>query len=182
MSRSQLKQWTAVAAGGTAILIVIAAGIAAIEGPEYVGAKKCGQCHRNPNLGNQYGKWESILHSKSYDALTSPNAMYAANAMGVKEPAKDPKCLRCHAPLFDKAPDFAYEGVSCEVCHGAGSEFAKLSVMTDRELAVKNGLKLYDGSPDKILAFCLGCHDNPHGNPFEFTAAWEKIKHPRPKK
>ena len=160
------------------LAILVFTGWTAVQERSYVGAKKCSLCHTNENLGNQYGKWASTLHAKSLDVLTGPNAMYPANAAGVKEPAKDPKCLRCHAPLFEKSPDFMFDGVSCEVCHGPGSDFAKLSVMTDRDLAVKNGLILYGASLNQIMAFCLGCHDNPHGVPFEFTPAWEKIKHP----
>ncbi len=162
--------------------LIVAVGAGAVQSRTYVGAKKCALCHSKESIGDQYGKWTSILHSKSLDALTGPNAMYPANAAGVKEPAKDPKCLRCHAPLFEKSPDFMHEGVTCETCHGPGGDYAKLSVMTDRKLAVENGLILYDGSLNKIVSFCLDCHDNPHGNPFESGPAWEKIKHPRPNK
>ena len=160
---------------------IAAAGSVAIQSSTYIGVKKCSFCHKNENLGGQFGIWESITHSKSFESLSNPNAVIHAETMGVERPTEDPKCLICHVPLFEKAPDFAAEGVNCEVCHGPGSGYAKLSIMTNREEAEKKGLVLY-GPPEKIKAFCLECHDNPHGNPFDFAAGWEKMKHPLPPK
>ena len=125
--------------------------------------------------------WEASPHSKSFAALTSPGAAANAQAMGVANPPEDPKCLTCHAPLFDKAAELKAEGVTCEVCHGPGSEYKKLSVMKNKDEAVKNGLVLY-GSPDAIKAHCLKCHANAHGKSFDFAAFWDKIKHPIPGK
>jgi len=99
----------------------------------------------------------------------------------VDKPADDPRCLKCHSPLAAKAPELKTDGVSCEVCHGPGSEYKKLSVMKDKATAVKSGLILY-GSSEAIKAQCLKCHENPHGISFDFAAFWEKIKHPVPGK
>ncbi len=147
----------------------------------YVGAQKCQICHKSDNQGRQYLIWEASKHAKSLEALTLPKAAEAAKAMGVDKPANDPRCLKCHSPLAATAPELNCEGVSCEVCHGPGSEYKKLSVMKDKAVAVKSGLILY-GSPDAIKAQCLKCHENPHGISFDFAASWEKIKHPVPGK
>jgi hypothetical protein len=147
----------------------------------YVGAQKCQVCHKSETQGRQYVIWEASKHSKSFEALTSPKAAEAAKAMGVDKPAEDPRCLKCHSPLAAKAPELKTDGVSCEVCHGPGSEYKKLSVMKDKAAAVKSGLILY-GSPDAIKAQCLKCHENPHGISFDFASFWEKIKHPVPGK
>lgn len=72
--------------------------------------------------------------------------------------------------------------MTCEVCHGPGSAYRKLSIMQDRAKAAKNGLVLYNADAGAIQAHCLKCHQNPHGNPFDFRAAWDKIKHPVPGK
>jgi len=146
----------------------------------YVGVAKCAICHKTEKQGQQFVIWDKSAHSKSFAALSSSQAVAAAQAMGVKDPATDPKCQKCHAPLFDKAADLKAEGVTCEVCHGPGSAYRTLSVMKDKAAAVKNGLKLYD-SPEAIKAQCLTCHDNAHGKSFDFAASWEKIKHPIPK-
>ena len=157
--------------------------VAALPGQDftYVGAQKCQVCHRSEAQGRQYVIWEGSQHAKSFAALTSPKAADAAKAMGVDKPAEDARCLKCHAPLAEKAPDLKAEGVSCETCHGPGSAYRKLAIMKDKAEAVKNGLVLY-ANPEAIKAQCLKCHENPHGIAFDFAAAWDKIKHPVPAK
>lgn len=161
--------------------LVLAAAVLPGQDFTYVGAKKCELCHKSEAQGRQYMIWEGTRHPKSFEALTSAKAAEAAKAMGVANPAGDPQCLKCHAPLAEKAPDLKAEGVSCETCHGPGSAYRKLNIMQDRAASEKNGLILY-GSPEAIKAQCMKCHENPHGIAFDFATAWEKIKHPLPKK
>ena len=148
----------------------------------YVGAAKCKICHRTEKQGQQHPTWEESKHSKSYAALASEQAITVAKEAGIDvPPAESPKCLNCHSPLFEKAAELKEEGVSCEVCHGPGSEYKKLSVMKDRAASVASGLMVYD-STDAVKKQCLSCHKNAHGKTFDFEAAWEKIKHPVPEK
>lgn len=165
----------------SALALLILAVPAISQEFSYVGAQKCQVCHKSENQGRQYLIWEASKHSKSFAALTAPEAAEVAKAMGVDKPADDPRCLKCHSPLAAKAPDLKCEGVSCEVCHGPGSEYKKLTVMKDKAESAKNGLVLY-GSPDAIKTHCMGCHENPHGKKFDFASFWEKIKHPVPGK
>jgi hypothetical protein len=162
------------------VMTVLASTVLLSQTPTYVGSAKCSICHRTESQGRQYPIWQASKHSQSVAALSSPEAAKKAQAMGVQNPASSPACFKCHEPLAEKAPEIKAEGMTCEVCHGPGSEYRKLNVMKDKALAVKNGLILY-GSPDAIKKFCLGCHENAHGTTFDFTAAWEKIKHPKPK-
>jgi len=156
-------------------------GAALAQEPAYVGAQKCQICHRTEKQGQQFTIWEQSKHSQSFAALSKPEAADKAKELGVATPpAESPACLKCHAPLAAMAPELKTDGVSCEVCHGPGSEYRKLSVMKDRDAAVKSGLVLY-GSPDKIKAHCLKCHETDHKKPFDFDASWAKIKHPVPK-
>lgn len=147
----------------------------------YVGAVKCKMCHKSEKQGQQFPLWEAMKHSKSFAALASDKAKEVAQEAGVDNPAESPNCLKCHAPLSEKAPELKEEGVGCEVCHSPGSAYKKMSVMKDRAEAVKNGLQDY-GSPDAIKKQCLTCHENAHETTFDFEAAWEKVKHPRPEK
>ncbi len=63
-------------------------------------------------------------------------------------------------------------GVQCEVCHGPGSDYKKMSIMKDREQAVANGLLI----PDEKT--CLACHNE--NVPEEFRSKekfdYEKMK------
>jgi len=145
----------------------------------YVGADKCKVCHKSEKQGQQFPLWESRKHSKSFSALTSDKGKEISQAAGVDNPAENPNCLKCHAPLSEKAPELKEEGVGCETCHGPGSAFKKMSVMKDHAEAVKNGMIEY-GSPDAIKKQCLSCHENAHETTFDFDAAWEKVKHPKP--
>lgn len=145
----------------------------------YVGATKCQICHKTESQGQQYPIWQKSKHAASFQALSSPEGTAIAQAAGVQNAPESANCLRCHAPLFDKAPEVKGEGVTCEVCHGPGSEYRKLSIMKDRTAAVKNGLLVYQ-SPGAIRQQCLACHANAHGKSFDFAAAYEKIKHLKP--
>jgi hypothetical protein len=142
----------------------------------YVGAAKCKMCHKSEKQGKQYPLWEARKHSKSFSALTSDEA----KALAADAP-DNPECLKCHAPLANKAPELKEEGVGCEACHGPGSAYKKMSIMKDHAESVKNGMTEY-GSPDAIKAQCLACHESAHDKPFDFAAAWEKVKHPVPEK
>lgn len=147
----------------------------------YVGAAKCKICHKTEKQGRQFPIWEESKHSKSFAALSSEDAPAKAQEMGVENPSESPKCFKCHAFLFDKAADFKEEGVSCEVCHGPGSAYKKLSIMKSREKSISNGLIVYE-TPEAQKEWCLTCHENAHGTSFDFESSWEKIKHPVPEK
>ncbi len=167
------------------VIAVVAIGLLAVtalaQEPTYVGAQKCQICHKTEKQGQQFTIWQGSKHSKSFEALSKPEAAEKAKAMGCTTPPPDsPMCLKCHSPLAAKAPELKAEGVGCEVCHGPGSAYKSLAVMKDKAAAQKAGLVLY-GSPEKIKAQCLKCHENAHGTKFDFDSSWAKIKHPIPK-
>jgi hypothetical protein len=145
----------------------------------YVGAAKCAVCHKTEKQGRQHPIWQNSQHSKSAAAPGSPEGGQIAQAAGVPNPADSPQCLKCHGPLFEKAPELKAEGVTCEVCHGPGSEYKKLNIMKDKALAKQNGLIVYE-STEAVKKQCLTCHENAHGKSFDFAAAAEKIKHNKP--
>ncbi len=148
----------------------------------YVGASKCQICHKTEKQGMQFSIWQKTKHSSSYANLSSEKALALVKEIGLEiPPAESEKCLKCHSPLFDKAAEIKQEGVTCEVCHGPGSEYKKLNIMKNREEAVKNGLLVYE-SQEAIKAHCLTCHEKAHGKTFDFASSWEKIKHPLPEK
>jgi len=72
------------------------------------------------------------------------------------------------------------DGVQCETCHGAGSEYKNMKIMKSREESIAHGMvEITDRE-----TFCQKCH-NPESPTFKeinFTEAWETIKHPVPEK
>lgn len=161
-----------------AIVVIIVTFIASLFSQEftYVGANKCKTCHKIEKQGKQFSIWEEGKHSKSFIALTSEETKAK-----VPDAPDNPECLKCHSPIYEKAPELKEEGITCEVCHGSGSAYKKLSIMKSREESIKNGLIVYE-TAEKIKGLCLSCHENAHDKPFDFAAAWEKIKHPVPEK
>jgi len=148
---------------------------------KYVGADKCKVCHNKPATGEQYNKWLKDPHSKAIKTLTSQASLDYAKKNGIADPAKEPKCLKCHS-TYEKAGAslrggiLPEEGVSCESCHGPGSGYKSPTVMKNQKLALSSGLIL----PDKNV--CLGCHnkENPFFKEFNFETAVAKIAHPDP--
>jgi YVTN family beta-propeller protein len=129
-------------------------------------------------MGYQLNLWRMSPHAQAYAVLSTPPAAELAKKMGVsEEPQLAAACLRCHAtgggtpPAFTKTFDIM-EGVGCESCHGAGSEYMSEPVMRDRTGAMKAGLKRVS------VQTCAACHAKAHGKPFDFAAAKAKIAHP----
>jgi hypothetical protein len=136
--------------------------------PDYIGAKKCKPCHTGPKHANVYEKWEAAVHARAFKTL---------KAIGEE---KNPKCLKCHVTGYNEggyktgapnAPDF--EGVQCESCHGAGSEYVKLSVMKEADSAVGHGLIV------PMESLCIKCHneESPTFKGFNYQEALKKITH-----
>ena len=154
---------------------------------KYVGVKTCSMCHK-ATTGDQYGKWQKSLHASAYATLKTPKAEEIAKAKGLKKPAAEsPECLECHvinadAASVDKTFDMK-DGVQCEVCHGAGSNYKTMATMKDKAKAIAAGETEYKDAA-AIEAKCKSCHNDksPTKKAFDFKTAWETIKHPVPKK
>ena len=148
-------------------------------GPKYVGAAACGACHQGPKMGYQLSLWWLSPHARAYATLSTPAAAQIAKRMGVAEdPQLASACLKCHVtggggPGASVAgPYDPTEGVGCESCHGAGSEYMAEAVMRDPAGAARAGLRPVSETT------CLGCHAGAHGKPFVFASAKAKIAHP----
>lgn len=154
---------------------------------KYIGVDKCaGTCHKGDTKGKQLEIWQDSKHSQAYKTLQTPEADKIAKDKGYTTPAAEtPQCLKCHVLGKDIDPSeledtFKKEdGVQCETCHGAGSEYKKLSIMKDKELAKQNGLIVHDSNE----AFCKTCHnsESPSYKEFKYDEFWAKIQHSKPK-
>ena len=147
--------------------------------PSYTGAIACGACHKGPEMGYQFSKWRTSGHAAAYAVLGTPRAKQIAQEMGVDDdPLAARACLKCHTtahhdpagPAIDSYDIF--EGVGCEACHGAGSDYSRQAVMRDSQKAMQSGLK------QVTRQTCIACHENAHGKPFDYEAALARIAHP----
>ncbi len=148
-------------------------------GPHYVGVQVCVRCHKGPRMGFQHSRWRLGLHARAYAVLSTPTAYEMAKEAGVEgDPQRSETCLECHAtgrgedergflPGFDHS-----NGVQCESCHGAGSDYANPATMRNREAAMQAGMK-FPTEDD-----CAKCHNGYHGADFDYDASLATIAHP----
>jgi Cytochrome c554 and c-prime len=152
---------------------------------QYMGAEKCARmCHKAVSKGEQLKIWQASKHANAYAELATPKALETAKKAGITgDPQKADKCVKCHvtgfglpASRFDSTFSMK-DGVQCEACHGAGSDYAKLKIMKDKKLAIAAGLTI---PTEKV---CVKCHntESPFYKPFVFADMEKKIAHPRPK-
>ena len=150
-----------------------------IAGPKFVGALACGSCHGAEMGSRIYGMWRFSKHAQAYAILASERATEIARGMQVAgNPQESDRCLRCHttgagAPAGGFTESFdAVNGVQCESCHGAGSEYMTEAIMRDPVAVVDAGLQ----TPDRET--CTGCHEEGvHGHTFDFDSMWPTINH-----
>ena len=136
---------------------------------EYIGVAKCKTCHNTPTKGDQYKIWAASKHANAMKVLSATEA-------------KNPKCTKCHSTAAGADPNLltetitVEEGVSCESCHGPGSAYKTIPIMKDKDMAIKNGLKL----PDEKT--CKKCHneESPNYKGFNYQEYFAKIAHLRP--
>lgn len=127
--------------------------------PVYVGARVCAKCHDGKGMGHQYSKWLASKHAQAYAVLAQPESKKIAQLSGIpQEPQESPMCLGCHATgahaeAWEKdSTFFVQDGVQCEKCHGPGSEYMDISIMTNRQAATSAGLIL------PTVQDCVNCH------------------------
>jgi hypothetical protein len=154
---------------------------------KYVGVSTCvGACHKTESQGSQLSIWENSKHSKAFTSLQTPEADEIAKTKGFTTPAAEtPECLKCHtltsagASNMEETFDIK-QGVQCETCHGAGSEYKKMAIMKDKQKAMDAGLIIHT----EKAAFCTGCHnsESPTFKEFDYDKMWDQIKHPKPAK
>ena len=173
-----------------AAAILAAAGAvtlwAAPKKPVYVGVRVCAGCHSGARIGNQYSKWLHSKHSQAYAVLAKPEALEMSKLSGLRMlPEEAAICLGCHATGWNaeewqKDETFRIEdGVQCEGCHGAGSEYASLEVMKDPPAAMKAGLQM----PGED--YCINCHIEKGSHvavtkrpPVDVKKSWQQLLHP----
>ena len=164
----------------------------------YIGAAKCKNCHTFEAGGNQYGAWQEAKHASAFEVLASDEAHQVAADLGIADPQKSDRCLKCHVTghgepeeLFKNGFDVT-QGVQCETCHGPGEEHLRArfrAAAQEEDLAegqVAEYVKVPEGeiitTPTKEV--CYGCHneESPSFKNFCFYERIAKIRHLDPRK
>ena len=183
---------------GLFIALAVAATVHAADrdAANYVGIKMCGICHKKEETGNQLAKWQASSHAKAYELLGTPEAKAAGAKVGVADPQKSGKCLKCHSTAYNWTETVQSEkinvedGVVCESCHGPGKTYMAKSIMEDKQKAYAAGL-IHPATQS-----CERCHNDTSPTwkadryttkdgkkvGFDVEQAYEKIKHPVPAK
>ncbi len=150
-----------------AVIVAVTAAVTAQDKPAaakaaatYVGAEKCKMCHKA-----QFAAWSESKHAKAWDALKPEEQTKA-------------ECVTCHQTGMT-AEKAQLNGVQCEACHGAGSEYKKPTIMSaakfkadkvaQLKVAVEAGLVI------PTEATCVKCHKK-EGNPNFKEFNFEKMK------
>lgn len=166
-----------------ALAFVASMATTAMADASYIGVDGCKMCHKKEAKGDQYGKWAAGPHAGAYATLGTEESKAAAVAAGIEgNPQEAPECLSCHvtaagvdAAMLGKKYKVE-DGVGCESCHGAGSEYKSMKVMKDPEAAVAAGLTVITEET------CTACHNeqSPTFKGFDFAEYSAKVAHPDP--
>lgn len=169
------------------IIGLLATGVSFAEGHDaanYVGVKTCGMCHKKDETGNQLSKWQASPHAKAFATLGTPEAKEVGKKLGIDDPQKSGKCLKCHSTAYNFTETAIVnekvkveDGVTCESCHGPGKNYMAKSTMEDQAKAIAGGL-IHPATQS-----CKLCHNDqsPSFKGFDEKAYVEKIAHPNPK-
>jgi hypothetical protein len=155
---------------------------------QFIGVDKCKVCHKGATKGEQYEKWLAGPHSKAFETLASEPAKAIAKEKGIADPQAAPECLKCHVTGHGVAAEFLgpkhknEDGVGCESCHGAGSDYYKMATM--KSLAAGETEPGTVGLVVPGEKLCVSCHneESPTFKKFVFAERVKQIAHPRPAK
>jgi len=156
-----------------------------VAGHEIVGAPKCKGCHKS-KTGDQWKIWSESAHARAFETLASEKSRKIATEKGLGDPQEEVECLKCHVTrlslgdgvlINEKGKYSDKEGVGCESCHGAGSDYKAKKIMQDPEAARAAGLVM-----DNTAQLCSQCHnqESPTFKDFNFKQRWAEIVHPIP--
>ena len=58
-------------------------------------------CHKKAETGDQFGIWSAGPHAKAFATLGTAEAKAAGAKVGVDDPQKSGKCLKCHSTAYN---------------------------------------------------------------------------------
>lgn len=176
-------------ATGVAMVITVPLLEPAAGEATYIGSNKCKMCHLA-----QHKSWSGNKHGKALETLLPDQAteMKTKHSLDPKKDySKDATCLACHTVGLGKPGGYAVHdtadekvakemkgliGVGCEMCHGPGSEYAKLHEEIMKSKRKYKSEEMYAVGMTKIEeATCKTCH-NDKGPTFDKTKPFDFAK------
>ncbi len=181
------RSWSALAASvfccalaGVSFLISSFAAPAPVEAAQdlangaHMGVATCGgtTCHGRQEADGEIVRQDELMrwqeestpggaHSRAFRVLREPRSIAIAKRLGIKDASSSQQCLGCHStPAAKKGPRFQVsDGVGCEACHGASSQWlsAHYAVGANHAKNVSLGLTPLD-NPKARASTCLDCH------------------------
>ena len=102
-----------------AIFLSLTFGVAHAQ-PSYVGADKCGKCHKA-----SFDVWKGTKHHSSFKKIHKNKiAKKIVKSIGEKRMKKSETCATCHYTVVQKGKKLKpISGPSCESCHGRASKW-----------------------------------------------------------
>jgi len=170
------------------------------SGSTFVGAAKCGECHKKA-----FAKWKDSKHGQAYETLSKGRKGQEKDWI---KRIHDPECLSCHVTGWDQENLSRYQsgflpeklaaeqqkpelftllkGQQCENCHGPGSKHVDMEVLWDKNRNESDLPKVTEERKSLKLTVamakerrtCYRCHDLDNSPGFNFDKYWEEIKHP----
>jgi hypothetical protein len=159
--------WVSVSVFGLGV-----SGTYATEPTKIVGPNACAECHKA-----EAEAWKGTHHFKTFrDMPRRKEATEIAGKMGISRIRSESLCLTCHYTVQEKeGRKQPIAGISCESCHGAGSDWIKVhsgfsgkTEKTETKTEATARWKLADSKgmirPSSIYRLaknCYGCHVVP---------------------
>jgi cytochrome c peroxidase len=195
MGGEQVKKIVAITVAALLVAGACLAETPAAKAPEtkapvfkYVGAAGCKACHSVAKMGGEEHKaWAASKHASAFATLATPAALEIAKKKNIADPQKADACLKCHVTGFGVAAGLktatwkAEDGVTCEACHGPGSEYKAGPVM--KALTAGTTKPETVGLLTATEKTCVKCHnaESPTYKEFKYAEMYAKIKHEKPK-
>ncbi|HEY1599625.1 MAG TPA: multiheme c-type cytochrome [Pirellulales bacterium] len=142
---------------------------------QFVGAAKCGECHKTA-----FGIWSKTKHAQATQSLATAHPPRLA----------DPECVSCHATgwspqefqpfaggFVSLAETPLLVGNGCENCHGPGGGHVEAEAEKDlgRRNTMRQAMRLTKATVAENQ--CTKCHDGDNDPHFNFDAYWPKVEH-----
>jgi hypothetical protein len=167
-------------------------------GGTYVGAQKCGECHKQA-----FAKWSSTKHAQGYHSLSVGRENSKDPSGSWVDRSRDPECLSCHVTGWNPQDVYPYlsgflpqeiaaerneptrfellQGQQCENCHGPGSMHTEVFEKWDKDAKSVSQAELARARAAVQRArteeLCVRCHDYENSPNFKFEEYMLKIDH-----